>query len=193
MEFATVVVTSLGAGTVAAIATIWASAFGYWNKNRSQDIEMVNIALSILGGDNKDTSKPGRRFALRVLEKYAGVDIPKDEFEEWSNSGTLPADLYIGSTLMRETSSDPYLRQIVASALRGYRRQDKMKCFVVLNGAMIPPAFDSFEDAKKLADEHIAADPNSDVAIDIYHGEPGQNLVETFRKSAKSEEWVKNQ
>ena len=77
---------------------ILTSAFGYWNKDRSQDIEMVNIALSILSGEKKDNSVPGRKFALRLLEEYSAIDIPEDEFESWAEDGTLPETIYRAPT-----------------------------------------------------------------------------------------------
>ena len=93
-DWARFVLTTIGAAAVGALATIWTGAFGYWNTDRGQDIQMVNIALSILGGENKDSSIPGRKFALRVLEKYAEVEIPETEFEQWATVGTLPASIY---------------------------------------------------------------------------------------------------
>ena len=85
---------AIGIASVGAIGTIATGAFGYWNTDRSQDIQMVSIALSILAGENKDTSLPGRKFALRVLEEHAKVDIPDKEFEDWAAIGTLPSVLY---------------------------------------------------------------------------------------------------
>ncbi|UCI21082.1 hypothetical protein FJ970_09070 [Mesorhizobium sp. B2-1-8] len=78
---------------VGAIATVWTGAFGYWNKNRELDIEMVRVSLSILAGENKDTSLPGRKFALRALSRYSGVEIPDEEFDKWASTGTVPPSL----------------------------------------------------------------------------------------------------
>lgn len=53
---------------------------------------MVNVGLSILRGEatgDKDTLQ-ARRFALRLLKKYADVDIPTDEFEQWAEKGATP-------------------------------------------------------------------------------------------------------
>lgn len=86
--------TAIGGAIVGSAATIVTGAFGYLNTNRGQDIQMVNIALSILGGDNKDTSVPGRKFALRALREYTQVNIPDDEFEQWALSGTLPEEVF---------------------------------------------------------------------------------------------------
>jgi len=74
-----------------AIATMTTGAFGYLNKDRELDIQMVNVALTILSGDH-DTknSVEARKFALRSLSKYSNVEIPKDEFESWAKTGVLP-------------------------------------------------------------------------------------------------------
>jgi hypothetical protein len=79
---------------LAAFATICTGAFGYWNKDREQDIQMVNIALSMLGGPVKDSPETGRRFAIRVLEKYAKVEVPDEEFDIWAKVGTLSDGIY---------------------------------------------------------------------------------------------------
>ena len=78
---------------ITALASIVTGGFGYLNEDRGHDIQMVQIALSILSGDHEDTSLPGRRFALRALEKYSEVEIPQSEFEEWAKTGTLPNDI----------------------------------------------------------------------------------------------------
>lgn len=81
---------SIGGAIIGATATIAVGAFSYANKDKELDIQLVNIGLSILSGENKGTdAEPGRRFALRLLEKYANVEIPDDEFEIWAARGTL--------------------------------------------------------------------------------------------------------
>ncbi|MCB1452864.1 MAG: hypothetical protein KDJ43_04385 [Rhizobiaceae bacterium] len=75
---------------VTSVATTIGATYTYWNADRSLDIEMVRISLSILSGENKDTSLNGRKFALRALSRYSDIDIPKGEFEEWASTGTLP-------------------------------------------------------------------------------------------------------
>lgn len=88
------------------IGTIAASSLGYFNKDRELDLEMVRISLSILGGENKDTSAQARRFALRALEKYSGVDIPENDFAAWAENGTVPS---IPQVLLRQpTALDAY-------------------------------------------------------------------------------------
>lgn len=73
-----------------ALGTISVAATGYLNKDRELDIEMVRVSLNILSGEAKEDSEPGRRFALRTLSKYSGVDIPEAEFSDWVKGGTIP-------------------------------------------------------------------------------------------------------
>lgn len=98
-------------GVAAAIAATWA---GFLNKDRELDIEMVRLSLSILAGENKDTSASGRRFALRALEKYSGIDIPPDDFELWVASGTLPSTT-IAALRPNAFPSDPLIGTRIAS------------------------------------------------------------------------------
>ncbi|MBG6160568.1 hypothetical protein IWQ54_000218 [Labrenzia sp. EL_195] len=75
-----------------AAATIAVGSFGYFNKDRELDIQMVNVSLSILRGEatgDKDTLQ-SRRFALRLLRKYADIEIPEDEFNDWAEKGNTP-------------------------------------------------------------------------------------------------------
>lgn len=88
--FSNQVAVGLISGVVASAVTLSTAAFGYWNKDRELDIEMVRVSLSILAGENKETSLQGRRFALRALKQYSRIDIPDDEFETWAKNGTVP-------------------------------------------------------------------------------------------------------
>ena len=108
--FGSIVIPAIVAG-IAAFATVATGAFGYWSRNREQDIEMVRIALSILGGENKDTSLPGRKFALRTLQKHTGVGIPSEEFNEWAEKGTLPKSIAVWTTLGLGMSGQTILRE----------------------------------------------------------------------------------
>ncbi|MBN7755554.1 hypothetical protein JYP46_01850 [Nitratireductor aquimarinus] len=89
-ELKSTILASIAGAAVGAIATISTGAFGYMNKDRELDIEMVQVSLSILQGENTETSIPGRKFALRSLAKFTGIEIPDSEFEEWARTGTLP-------------------------------------------------------------------------------------------------------
>ncbi len=88
---------------LAFFATSIATTAGYFNRDRELDLEMVKISLSILSGENKDSSAPGRRFALRSLEKYSGVEIPPDDFNSWVQNGTVPEIPWLTTT--RETAA----------------------------------------------------------------------------------------
>lgn len=77
---------------VGAAATILTGAFGYFNKDRELDIRMVDVGLAILRGERADDEQtlPARQFALRLLRKYADVEIPDNEFDAWAQSGVTP-------------------------------------------------------------------------------------------------------
>ncbi|MEC5291050.1 cell wall hydrolase [Aurantimonas sp. C2-6-R+9] len=76
---------------IGAVATIAIGAFGFFNKDKELDIQLVNIALTILSGKHDtEQSEEARKFALRALSKYSNVDIPQEEFLKWSKSGVLP-------------------------------------------------------------------------------------------------------
>jgi hypothetical protein len=95
-EFSKTLFTGGVGGLVGAAAIITTGAFGYFNRDRELDIQMVHVGLSILKADVPEDStlrnKNARRFALRLLKKYAAVDMPETEFEEWAEKGTLPLE-----------------------------------------------------------------------------------------------------
>jgi hypothetical protein len=72
------------------LVSVLVPTLGYWSKDREMDITMVNISLQILSAEATKTSEPGRKFALRSLERYSGVDIPDEDFEIWAREGTIP-------------------------------------------------------------------------------------------------------
>jgi hypothetical protein len=73
-----------GGAIFGAVATITVGVLGFLNKDRELDIKMVEVSLSILAGENDATkAEPAKRFALRALERFSGVDIPDSEFEVW--------------------------------------------------------------------------------------------------------------
>lgn len=84
-------VVGIAGAAIGAMATIGASSLGYLNKDRELDIRMVSIALTILSGKIEgEKSEPARKFALRALEKFSGVDIPEPEFDVWVKEGIVP-------------------------------------------------------------------------------------------------------
>lgn len=83
----------LVASAIGGLVALLGPALGYFSKDRELDIEMVRISLSILAGENADTSLPGRKFALRTLSQYSKIDIPSEEFEDWAQRGTIPKSL----------------------------------------------------------------------------------------------------
>jgi hypothetical protein len=90
MSLGTSLISGVAGAAIGAFATVATGAFGYLNKDRELDIRMVDIALSILSGDNKGVdAEPGRRFALRLLQTYSQTNIPPEEFDVWVSRGTL--------------------------------------------------------------------------------------------------------
>lgn len=92
VSFLRVAAISIASAAVGATATILTGAFVYFNKNKELDIQMVQISLSILSGeDTGKKSAPARKFALHMLENYTGVEIPRDDFDSWVDGGVLPS------------------------------------------------------------------------------------------------------
>jgi hypothetical protein len=77
---------------VGGATTIATGTYDYWTKGRELDIRMINVALTILSGENDDTkSLPARKFALDTLNKYSGIKIAESDYQAWLRAGTLPA------------------------------------------------------------------------------------------------------
>ncbi|WP_412033034.1 hypothetical protein ACLIR7_03280 [Nitratireductor aquimarinus] len=57
--------------------------------DRRLDIEMVKLALNILGGQISDETHQSRKFAIRLLGKYSGVDIDQASENDWLQSGKV--------------------------------------------------------------------------------------------------------
>ncbi|MCO7728646.1 hypothetical protein NJB93_18845 [Brucella intermedia] len=57
--------------------------------DRQSDIELVKLALNILGGEVSDKTRESRKFAVSLLNKYSGVVINPDMGEQWAESGTV--------------------------------------------------------------------------------------------------------
>nr|WP_321457199.1 hypothetical protein [uncultured Cohaesibacter sp.] len=84
---------ALASAVVGSFATIATGYFTYANQDRELDIKMINIGLAMLSGENKGVDyEPGRKFALRILQKYTGVEIPKDEFNMWVAKGEISSE-----------------------------------------------------------------------------------------------------
>ncbi|GEA10370.1 hypothetical protein [Alteromonas sp. KUL49] len=86
---------SIFGALLGSFATITTSGFGYLNKDREQDIKMIEIGLSILNGENTENSKPASDFAVSILEKYAGVEIKYRD--QWVEKGDVPYSVVLMS------------------------------------------------------------------------------------------------
>ncbi len=59
------------------------------NSDRQSDIEMVKLALNILGGEISDKTQESRQFAVELLKKYSGVPLSSSVGEKWATSGSV--------------------------------------------------------------------------------------------------------
>ncbi|MEK1853008.1 MAG: hypothetical protein AAAC48_14350 [Phyllobacterium sp.] len=58
-------------------------------QTRQLDIEMVKLALNILGGEISDKTKKSREFAVKLLQKYSGIELKDGDIIAWVDSGTV--------------------------------------------------------------------------------------------------------
>jgi hypothetical protein len=64
-----------------------------------------------------------------------------------------------------------------------------MEYVVTLNGNMIATAFDDFDEAKALANEHIAAGTDAEIAVDCYRNAM-TTPVYTVRYDSVGKKWA---
>ncbi|KAB2716649.1 hypothetical protein [Brucella intermedia] len=81
-------------GTLATAAATSISAYQIaeiqrQTSDRQSDIEMVKLALNILGGEISDKTKESRRFAVSLLSKYSGVEIEPTVRLNWAEAGSV--------------------------------------------------------------------------------------------------------
>lgn len=77
------------AAAVTAAASVEVERLRKQNSDRQSDIEMVKLALNILGGDISDKTQQSRKFAVSLLEKYSGVMIDEISSATWARVGTV--------------------------------------------------------------------------------------------------------
>ena len=116
------VVAGLVGELIGSLVTFAGSTNTFLNRDRELDTERVS--LSILAGDDKENSLPGRKVALRALSNFSAVEISDQEFNEWAVTGTLPPSL-------AAASSDPLETLIRYFAVPGvFRETFRMSAFV---------------------------------------------------------------
>ena len=72
------------------MGTIATGYFDFVGKKGGHDVDLTRIALAILAGDNPETSRPARRFAVDLLAHSTGVEISREVKTVWVEEGTLP-------------------------------------------------------------------------------------------------------
>lgn len=107
-------ITGAVGAALGATATIATGAFGYLNKDRELDLQMVGVALTILSGE-RDTQEsiPARKFALRALSEYSNIEIPPEEFETWASIGVVPQGSFSLESSYTRAESDSTIRSLL--------------------------------------------------------------------------------
>lgn len=77
------------AASLAAAASVEIEKLRKQNSDRQSDIEMVKLALNILGGEISDKTHQSRQFAVTLLQRYSGVEIDDLSSKAWAETGTV--------------------------------------------------------------------------------------------------------
>nr|WP_278436678.1 hypothetical protein [Brucella anthropi] len=103
--------TARDSATAAANSNIQIASFEKQTNDRNSDIEMVKLALNILGGEISDKTLESRHFAVSLLRRYSGVDIGKETGSLWAAAGTVSfAEKSLG--LSPVVTADPDIARI---------------------------------------------------------------------------------
>ncbi len=116
----TITVIAAVVAAIGTLATAAATSFSAYQiaeiqrqtSDRQSDIEMVKLALNILGGDISDKTQESRNFAVSLLGKYSGVSIDEAVQASWAKNGTVA----FSSEVLGLSPGNEITRQI----LRGY-------------------------------------------------------------------------
>lgn len=114
------------ASKAAANSSIQVAYIKKTTEDRQSDIEMVKLALNILGGQISDETKESRRFAVSLLNKYSGVNIDGATGSKWAEAGTVS---FAQQNLGLSSDASAFQRaiietQILNSLQRPNRRND---------------------------------------------------------------------
>jgi hypothetical protein len=157
--------------------TIYAATAGFLNKDRELDIEMTRVALTILSeantADADDKLEPQRKFAVRALEKFSGIEIDEYDFDTWARDGIVPkvatttVEVCAGLahkfangepdySLKSFSRSEAYINMYFLGCLKEVTRDDALKNYDAL--VKIEEIHDQMMEAlRKKYDEDVAA------------------------------------
>lgn len=92
-------------------------------QTRQLDIEMVKLALNILGGEISDKTTQSRMFAVQVLQQYSGIRLSEKDADNWIQTGTVAFKLPqqgLGSTSsLNNWMTQEAGREAIEEILRG--------------------------------------------------------------------------
>ena len=102
---------------ISSAATLGVASLTFYKDTRELDIEMVRLSLSILKGEYEKSGieEPihARRFALKALTRFSGVEMSENEIEAWAQRGGVP---YSGS--LRDSVIETEIESVDEEALR---------------------------------------------------------------------------
>lgn len=71
----------------------WGATLSYYNRDRDLDLRMAQFAIDILS-QSAEQSDPGyevqRRFAIKALVKFSGLEISPEEENRWATFAGFP-------------------------------------------------------------------------------------------------------
>jgi hypothetical protein len=102
----------LGTAVIAVISGgLGGAALQHLSQSRDQDIKMVQVGLDILRTDPKTNSiNPAREWAIRVVEKYSGLDFNADDRSALINNGIRTMSLSAQASVLSIVASSKLAR-----------------------------------------------------------------------------------
>jgi|SRR4030088_599791 hypothetical protein len=83
MRFKATEIVSLTVAFLAFLSAIVSAFYTYTNRNRELDIKIVEMGISILRADPKETQTQGaREWAIQVIERFSGETFSKEAKSE---------------------------------------------------------------------------------------------------------------
>jgi hypothetical protein len=85
-RFSATELTSVVVAMIACLGAIVSAFYSYANRNRELDIKLVEVGLSILRADPKETQTNGaREWAIKIVETYSGQAFSEEAKKELLN------------------------------------------------------------------------------------------------------------
>jgi hypothetical protein len=102
----------LVAALVGAVATIAVGYVGYASKSEELHVHLVEIAMSILRADPKESVAPARRWAIDVIEKNSGVNFSPEDRAALLSKPILSKEGWLGKNLPDDDDTAQFLAKM---------------------------------------------------------------------------------